>query len=67
MDELILKKRILTKSEDYQQIRKLQLDHIAKLSNASIEPLLLKGMLKLIDDTDKWEEEYKKLRPVKLL
>ena len=46
-------------SDEYQEIRKLQLDHILSLVNSSIEPLVIKGMLKTITDTDKWEAEFR--------
>jgi len=45
-------------SNEYQEIRKLQLEHILSLVNSSIEPLVIKGMLKIIADTDKWESEF---------
>lgn len=56
--KLIAKKYKLICSDEYKEIRKLQLDNILSLVNSSIEPLVIKGMLKTITDTDKWEAEF---------
>ncbi|MEI7474696.1 MAG: hypothetical protein WCK67_07940 [bacterium] len=56
--ELILKKRNLLISKEYQEIRTYQLNHIVNQANSTIDPLIIKGMLKLIADTDKWEDDF---------
>lgn len=60
--ELIAKKRNLLHSKDYQEIRTYQLNHIVSMGNSTVEPLVIKGMLKLINDTDKWEDEFLKAK-----
>ena len=60
--ELISKKLNLLKSKDYQEVRTLQLNYIVSLGNSSIDPLIIKGMLKLINDTDKWEDEFLRVK-----
>lgn len=48
----------LVQTEQYKQIRQFQIDKIITLANSNIEPLELKGMLKLIAKTDCWKSEY---------
>lgn len=50
----------LCSSSDYQTLRDLQLKMILELANSNIEPLELKGMLKLLAKTDNWKIEYEK-------
>lgn len=56
--DLLVEKFDLVGSATYQRIRELQLENILKLANSDIEPLVIKGMLKTIADTDKWESEF---------
>lgn len=48
----------LATGKDYSQIRSLQLNQIIALSNTQIEPQIIKGMLRLIYETDKWVKNY---------
>ena len=48
----------LVTSITYKRIKELQLENILRLANSDAEPLLIKGMLKNIADTDKWENEF---------
>ena len=56
--DILVEKFNLVGSDEYQKIKKYQLENILKLANSDIEPLVLKGMLKTISDTDKWENEF---------
>lgn len=47
-------------SAEYQLIRERQIEMIIGLANSNIEPLELKGMLKLIAKTDTWQGDYDK-------
>lgn len=58
--DILVEKFELVCSPIYKRIRELQLENILKLANSDIEPLVLKGMLKTIADTDKWDSEFKK-------
>ena len=58
--DILVEKFELVGSPIYKRIRELQLENILKLANSDIEPLVLKGMLKTIADTDKWDSEFKK-------
>lgn len=62
MDELeILKEKAeLVSGSDYQKIKNYQIDKIIALATSNIEPLELKGMLKLISYTDNFKQEYEK-------
>lgn len=60
--DILVEKFDLVGSPAYKRIRELQLENILRLANSDIEPLVLKGMLKTIADTDKWETEFKKER-----
>ena len=60
--DILLEKFDLVGSPAYKRIKELQLENILRLANSDIEPLVLKGMLKTIADTDKWETEFKKER-----
>lgn len=57
-DEVLIHKNNLVTSSEYMEIRNFQLQHIVALSDSCIEPIILKGMLKLIHDTDKWSEDF---------
>ncbi len=52
----------LVTSTIYESIRQEQLNHIIQLSNSQTDPTLLKGMLKLIYDTDKWKKDFDTLK-----
>ena len=52
----------LIQTAEYQEIRLLQLKKCLELSKSDIEPLILKGMLKLIASTDSWEGEFEKIQ-----
>lgn len=56
--EILSEKLDLINSEIYSKIKSYQLENIVKLSNSDIDPLMLKGMLKVIFDTDKWRNEF---------
>lgn len=56
---LLIEKFELVDSSTYKRIRELQLENILRLANSDANPLIIKGMLKTIADTDKWENEYK--------
>lgn len=60
--ELTIEKNNIINSPIYKRLRDLQLKYILDLSNHSIDPLLIKGMLKLINDTDRWADEYIKTK-----
>lgn len=62
MDELeILKEKAeLISGCDYQKIKNYQIEKIITLATSNIEPLELKGMLKLIAYTDNFKQEYEK-------
>lgn len=56
--DILVEKFDLVDSPTYKQIKEFQLENILKLANSDIEPLVLKGMLKVIADTDKWKAEF---------
>ncbi|MBQ7764295.1 hypothetical protein IJ384_02875 [bacterium] len=56
--DILIEKYELICSAEYQKIRQFQLENILKLSNSETEPLIIKGMLKTIADTDKWETDF---------
>lgn len=56
--DILVEKFNLLGSVEYQKIKSYQLENILRLANSDIEPLILKGMLKNIADTDKWESEF---------
>ena len=56
--DILVEKLNLVGSPTYKRIKELQIENILKLANSDIEPLVLKGMLKNIADTDKWENEF---------
>lgn len=60
--EILAKKYDLVCSSVYKQIKEFQLENIIRLANTDTNPLIIKGMLKTIADTDKWENEFKKER-----
>ncbi len=57
--DLIESKFRLANSDVYKQLREFQLQHILELSNSAADPLLIKGMLKCVRDTDKWIDDFK--------
>jgi hypothetical protein len=62
---ILVEKFNLVDSATYKRIKELQLENILRLANSDIEPLVLKGMLKNIADTDKWENEFMKEKRIK--
>jgi len=56
--DILVEKFNLLGSVEYQKIKSYQIENILRLANSDIEPLVLKGMLKNIADTDKWESEF---------
>lgn len=58
--EILREKFNLVKGDDYKKIRKHQIDKIISLANSDVDPLILKGMLKLIAKTDEWQCDYEK-------
>lgn len=56
-DEILLKYELVS-DENYKNLRSAQLNHIIELSNTQADPILIKGMLKLIHDTDKWAKDF---------
>lgn len=48
----------LVTSKEWYSIKQRMLENILQLSNSDISPLIIQGMLKVINDTDKWEDEY---------
>lgn len=58
--DLISDKFSLVESVQYRAIRDFQLNHILSLANSAIDPLVIKGMLKNIADTDVWANEFKR-------
>ncbi len=57
--DLITEKNNLVNSPVYKRIRELQLNSIVEMANKQIDPLIIKGMLKNINDTDNWENDFK--------
>ncbi len=56
--DILIDKFDLVDSATYKRIKELQLENILRLANTDINPLLIKGMLKNIADTDKWKLEF---------
>ena len=53
-------KSILVQTKEYQEIRQLQIEKIISLANSQIDPVEIKGMLKLINHTDSWQDDFQK-------
>lgn len=70
MDEIKQKERFdkakhkadLVHTPEYQEIRGLQIEKCLELSKTDIEPLILKGMLKLIASTDGWSGDFDRVQ-----
>lgn len=60
--DLLQKKAELIEGNDYKRIRQLQLERIVNLSNTQIDPVIFKGMVKMIYDTDQWKDDYTKAK-----
>ena len=56
-DEILLKYELVS-DENYKNLRSAQLNHNIEISNTQADPILIKGMLKLIHDTDKWAKDF---------
>ena len=63
-DEILLKYELVS-DENYKNLRSAQLNHIIELSNTQADPILIKGMLKLIHDTDKWAKDFISIKKIK--
>lgn len=57
---ILKEKAEAVKSAGYQTVKKYQLDKILNLASSNIDPLELKGMLKLIASTNTWINDYEK-------
>lgn len=57
LNEILLKYELVS-DKNYKNLRSAQLNHIIELSNTQADPILIKGMLKLIHDTDKWAKDF---------
>ena len=56
--QVLREKATLVKGETYAKIRMYQLNKIISLAKSSIDPLEIRGMLKLIADSDDWENQF---------
>ncbi len=56
--DILIEKNNLVNSDEWQRIRKLQLDRIVNLSTGNTDPLIIVGMLRNIANTDKWSEDF---------
>lgn len=54
-------KAMLASSQTYQSIKNYEIEKILELSSTNIEPLELKGMLKLVAWVDGWNKEFERL------
>ena len=52
----------LVSSDTYKELRKQQLDMIVKFSVGDVEPLEIRGMLRLIAKTDEWRSDFIRLK-----
>lgn len=48
----------LVANENYTNLRAEYLDFIVKQANTQLNPEILKGMLLLINESDKWEQNF---------
>ena len=58
--EVLKKKAELIESSAYSDLKNFEMETILALANSDIEPLELKGMLKLIRKRDLWVTDYKR-------
>lgn len=58
LDEL-KRKYDLVDNEVYPKLRTEYLDFVVKQSSSNINPEILRGMLLLINESDKWETNFK--------
>lgn len=56
--EIITRKKDLSKSAEYQQIREELCTFIIKQANTGINAEVIRGMLMLLNEVDKWEDQY---------
>ena len=56
--DILIEKNNLVNSDEWQRIRKLQLDRIVNLSTGNTDPLIIVVMLLNIENTDKWSEDF---------
>ena len=52
-------KHNLASSDIWKQIKQIELDKIMNLSSGITEPLIMKGMLRAINDIDNWKIQEK--------
>lgn len=57
LDEL-KRKYDLVDNEVYPKLRAEYLDFVVKQANTQLNPEILKGMLLLINESDKWEQNF---------
>lgn len=62
---LLEKKYQIASSEEYKELKRLQLEEILNLSLTGIDPMLLKGMLIGIKNTDSWVRDFEVTRKIK--
>ncbi len=61
MDILELRiKNDLAESDSWKEIKKFMTEKIISLSNSSMDPLEIKGLLKFIANVDSWINDYSK-------
>ena len=58
LDEIQRKYNLVT-SNEWQEIRTRALNHIVRIGNSQ-EPVLIQGMLTLINTIDAWEDDFLK-------
>lgn len=58
--DILKKQSEIVQSKTYKELKNIQLEMILGLANSNIDPVELKGMLKLIAKTDSWQEDYNK-------
>lgn len=58
--DILKEKSELIESDEYKKIRSYQIEKIIDLSTSEIDEKELKGMLKLIKNTDNWLNDYEK-------
>lgn len=52
----------LISTDIFKKLRKMQLDMIVQLSMGNIEPLEVRGMLRLVGKTDEWRNDFIKIK-----
>lgn len=57
--EELIRKYELASSEIYQQIRNEAINFVIKMSNTSLSPEAVRGMLLMLKEIDSWIDDYK--------